>query len=156
MFLKKGEERTLPVKSPAPRIILNDLCISLILKKNLHFSVCIRTCNTDNNIIKNFIIINKHTFILYTFLDNFIYMFRFFTLQRDLKKSLTVLALLFIWNYLDWTRTLCFETFCWSSDRFEIFSKINLLYQKIRKKGRSKRAKLWKENDHYDSNTLSA
>lgn len=38
-------------------------------------------------------------------------MFLIFTLKRDLKQSVTVLALLFILNHLDWTRTLSFGVF---------------------------------------------
>lgn len=85
--LDKGEERTIPVDSPAPRIftiVLNNLCTSHM--------VC------TSNIELHYLTIKQR--YIYTFLLIFISSLcsecSRSTLHCDLKQSLTVLALLYI------------------------------------------------------------
>lgn len=56
----------------------------------------------------HYLTIYKHTFILYTFIFNFISKIIFLTLQRDIKQSLTVLALLFMKRYFEWARSFMY------------------------------------------------
>lgn len=58
----------------------------------------------------HYLTIYKNTFILYTFLFNFISKIIFLTLQRDIKQSLIVLALLilFMKRYFEWARSFMY------------------------------------------------
>lgn len=79
-------------------------------------------------------------------------MFIFSTSQR-----LTVLVLLFIWHYLDWTRPLCFGVLFSLSDSFKIFFQINLLYKGLfKRKPKRRKSLIIKKKRCYDSNTPSA
>lgn len=90
----------MPVESPTPRTC-NNLCKSHIKE------AYIEGLQQYMYIIElHSLGINKHTFILFSL---FLFLC-LFSLQRDLKQSLNVLALLFINRYLEWARSLF--TFC--------------------------------------------